>query len=52
MNQIFKFQFKTTKSKNSLLKEFTGTWQELDMYYPSVIIATVTPVEEEELELA
>jgi len=51
MNQIFKFQFKTTKSKNSLLKEFTGTWQEMDMYFPCAIIVNHIPVQEEELEL-
>jgi len=51
MNQILKFQFKASTNKNALLKEFIGTWKEMDMYYPSVIIVNRIPVQEEELEL-
>ena len=48
---MFTFQFKMSKSKNAVLKEFTGTWQELEMYFPCAIIVNRIPVQEEELEL-
>lgn len=51
MEKQFKFQFKNSRAKNSPLREFTGTWQEMEMYYPGTIVVTVTPVEEQELEL-
>lgn len=46
---MFIFQFKVSKAKNAILKEFTGTWQELEMYFPNAIIVNQIPVEEEEL---
>lgn len=52
MEKIFKFSFKRSIRTSSPLLEYTGTWSEMEMYYPNVLISNIVPVEEEELELA
>lgn len=35
------------RAKNAIIKEFTGTWADMEMYFSGAIILSITPVEEE-----
>ena len=48
-NQILKFVFKMKKAKNAIIKEFTGTWADMEMYFPGAIIVNTTYVDELDL---
>ena len=47
--EILKFVFKMKKAKNAIIKEFTGTWADMEMYFPGAIIVNTTYVDELEL---
>jgi len=46
--KLFKFVFKKTKARTACLYEYTGTWQDLEMYFPGCVIVNKEEVFEED----
>lgn len=51
MQQYYKFQFKKNKAKTAKLFKYTGTWEELEMYYPGCVIVSYIQIDESDLVL-
>ena len=50
MQELKTIQFKATKVKYSPLREFTGTWEDFEMYFPDAIILSVKDYYDESVE--